>query len=373
MNEVLNVQTGPTINVIKIVTTPGPDLKRPRHTYKKKDVFTPQLFKNGNVMYTCNTFSLNVPVENSMGTIDFAEHVNGSVFKINYNGVNFIAPSLYSIGCMGTSAVFDLQKGEKAGQRKITEIGNKDVPMSDEISDIAADDRSVMITTKMMSESTPGSLSHDVVLSTGDIVAGRINMNTGFVSDIIHTKKIEIVDDGIVDYYVRVNIPAKHSHGIVEVLSGTFLNDIMIHLIKNNKKWALMGDETYTVNPKTTGFVIAKDPNTAMGLALIEWPRGAVLYPPVYKFAKFKTVNKWSICQQFGSMLNTSVKIPGGEYSWRIRLFFGPIWRVQENINFVQTIPHGNEYKYLYHEDYMKFKQQKKHKKNFHEYDYDYK
>jgi len=367
MDEVLNVRTGPSINVIKIVTTAGPDLKRPGKTYKKKDVFTPKFFKNGNVIYTCNICTLNVPVENSMASIDLAEHVNGAVFKITYNGVNFVAPSLYSVGCLGTAAVFDFQRNETAGQRKITEIGNKDVPMVDEISDIAADDKSVMITTKMMSESIPGSLSKDEVLRSGDIIPGRINMNTGFMSDVIHTKKIEIIDDGIVDYYVRINIPAKYSHGIVEVLSGTFMNDILIHLVKN-KKWDLMDDK---IMKNSTGFVIAKSPDTAMGVCLVEWPRGAVVFPPVVGFRKFTNVNKWSICQQFGSMINTSVKIPGGEYSWRIRLIFGPIWQVQENINSIKTVPHGNDYKFLYREDAEKHRQQKLNKKNRHEYGYD--
>jgi len=371
MNEILNVNSGSSINVIKIVTTPGPDIKRPGKTFKKKEVFTPKFFKNGNVMYTCNTFSLNVPVVDSMATIDFAEHVNGAVFKIEYNRVNFIAPSLYPISGLGTSAVFDLQKGEKAGQRKITELGNKDVRIADEISDIAADNHSVMITTKMMSESTPGALSRDVVLSSGEITAGRINMNTGFISDIIHTKKIEIAGDGIVDYYVKININAKHSHGVVEVVSGTFLKDIMIHLVKNKNKWALMDNNMYTIN-NTNGIVIAKSPDTAMGVSVLEWPRGAVVFPPYYNFKKFNNVNKWSISQQFGSMLNTSVKIPGGEYSWRIRMFFGPIWKVQEHINSVKTIPHGNDYKYLYHEDSVKFRQQRNDKRNLHEYDYDY-
>jgi len=333
-------------------------------------VFTPRFFKNGNVMYTCNIFTLNVPVDNSMATIDLAEHVNGSVFKITYNGVNFIAPSLFSVGCMGTAAVFDFQRNETAGQRKITEIGNRDVPMGDEISDIAADDKSVMITTKMMSESIPGSLSKDEVLQSGDIIPGRINMNTGFVSDITHTKKIEIIDNGVVDYHVRINIPAKYSHGIVEVLSGTFLNDIMIHLVKNKNKWALLDDKTYNTN-NSTGFVVAKSPDTAMGVCLLDWPRGAVVFPPVFGFRKFKNVNKWSVSQQFGSMLNTSVKIPGGEYSWRVRMFFGPIWQVQENINSIKTVPHGKDYLYLYHEDSMKFRQQKLNKKNRHEYGYD--
>lgn len=371
MNEVLNVNNGSSINVIKILKTPGPDIIRPGKTYKKKDVFTPKFFKNGNVMYTCNTFSLNVPVNNSIATIDFAEHVNGAVFKIEYNRVNFIAPSLYPISGLGTAVVFDLQKGEKASQRKITEFGNKDIRIADEISDIAADDHSVLITTKLMSESTPGELSRDVVLN-GEIATGRINMNTGFVSDIIHTKKISIIDDGIVDYYVKINVPAKYSHGIVEVVSGTFLNDIMIHLVRNKNKWALMDSKMYIVN-NTNGFVIAKNPDTAMGVSLLEWPRGAVVFPPYYNFKKFKNVNKWSISQQIASCVNTSVKIPGGEYSWKIRLFFGPIWQVQESINSVKTVPHGNDYMYLYKEEIVKYKYQRNTKRNFHEYDYDYK
>ncbi|ABT14784.1 hypothetical protein NY2A_B385R [Paramecium bursaria Chlorella virus NY2A] len=370
MNEILNIQSGSTINVIKIVTSSGPTIDRPNKTFKKTDVFTPRIFKSGNSVYTCNTFSMNVPVDKSMAIIDFAEHMNGAVFKISYNNVNFVAPSLYPISGLGTNAVFDLHTGEIAQQRKITELGNRDVRVADEISDVAADDRSILITTKLVSERTPGELSRDVVLNE-EIIAGKINLNTGFVSDVVHTKKISIVDDGIVDYYVKINIPAKHSHGIVEVVAGTFLSDIMIHLVRNKNTWKLMGDKMYDANV-TNGIVFAKDPDTSMGISLIDWPRGAIMFPPKYNFKKFKNVNTWSISQQIGSMVNTSVKIPGGEYSWKIRLFFGPIWQVQQHINSVETIPHGNEYKILYKDEVAKYKFQKISKRNFHEYDYDY-
>lgn len=173
MNEILNIQTGSTINVIKIVTSSGPTIDRPNKTFKKKDVFTPRFFKSGNSVYTCNTFSMNVPVDTSLATIDFAEHMNGAVFKISYNNVNFVAPSLYPISGLGTNAVFDLHTGEIAQQRKITELGNKDIRIADEISDVAADDRSILITTKLVSERTPGELSRDVVLNE-EIVAGKI-------------------------------------------------------------------------------------------------------------------------------------------------------------------------------------------------------
>ena len=98
----------------------------------------------------------------------------------------------------------------------------------------------------------------------------------------------------------------------------------------------------------STGFVIAKTPDVAMGVSLMEWPRGAIAFPPKIRYKEFENVNRWGIYQQLGSLKNATIKVPGGEYSWRIRFFFGPIWKVQEHINQIQKRVHGNEHKKLF-------------------------
>ena len=196
----------------------------------------------------------------------------------------------------------------------------------------------VLITTKMMSESTPGEpmREHPVRL---------MNLNSEFVTDIVHTKKMKIVSSGVFDYYVRVNIPALYSCGTIEVLSSTFWNDILIQLIRSNGAWEVLKDRYSAVT--STGFVIAKTPDVAMGISLMEWPRGAICFPPEIRYKEFENVNRWGIYQQLGSLKNATMKVPGGEYSWRIRFFFGPIWEVQQHINNIKPQKHGNEHKKL--------------------------
>lgn len=336
---VLNIARNGKINIIKIITSQGPKLSRPSETFKKQDVFTPRFVQNGNLIYTCNLFVTNVPCEAGFATIDMAEHLNGGVMKISYKGVDFAVPSLYAIGGMNTSAAFDVQKDEVACQRKICESGCRDVSLPDEISDISADSRSVLITTKMMSESTPGEpmREHPVRL---------MNLNSEFVTDIVHTKKMKIVSSGVFDYYVRVNIPALYSCGTIEVLSSTFWNDILIQLIRSNGAWEVLKDRYSAVT--STGFVIAKTPDVAMGVSLMEWPRGAICFPPEIRYKEFENVNRWGIYQQLGSLKNATIRVPGGEYSWRIRFFFGPIWQIQEWINNIKPRKHGNEHKKLF-------------------------
>ena len=351
---VINVVNNGKVNIIKILTSPGPKLSRPSETFKKQNTFTPRFVQSGNLIYTCNLFTMNIPCEAGFATVDMAEHLNGGVMKVSYKGADFAVPSLSVIGGMNTSAAFDVQKNEVACQRKICESGCRDMALPDEISDIAADSRAVLITTKMMSESTPGEPMYEHPTRL-------MNLNSEFVSDSVHTKKLQIVSPGVMDYYVRVNIPALYSCGTIEVLSSTFWNDILIQLIKNRDAWEVMKDAYSAVT--STGFVIAKTPDVAMGVSLMDWPRGAICFPPEIRYKEFENMNRWGIYQQLGSLRNATIKVPGGEYSWRIRFFFGPIWQVQERINNIKPRVHGNEHKKL-------FVDRRHSDKKFHEYAY---
>lgn len=356
MDDVLNIIRDDRVNIIHVVTFAGPKLTRPRQTFKKNETFTPRFIQKGKLIYTANLFSMNVPCDNGTIAVDMAEHLNGGIMRISYKGINFATGSLSSSG-MGTSAVFDLNKSEHMCQRKFCEIGCRDISLPDEIYDIAADKMSCMMSTKMISESIPGELM-------SEHPQRLINLNSEFVSDIIVTKKIQIVAPGMFDYYIRVNVPAIYSYGTIEVLSSTFFNDIVIQLAKDRKGWEVM--KNHYIASETAGFVIAKTPDTAMGVSLLEWPRGAIAFPPEIRYKEFENVNRWGIYQQLGSSKNDSIKLPGGEYSWRIRFFFGEIWRVQDHINKIHPQRHGNDHKKLYKDSF-----QKKQAKNRHEYAYD--
>jgi len=345
-DEFFNVNQGGNFNVIRVVSTPGPKLSRPPITIKKKDAFQRKYVQEGNTIYLCNICSFVAPTEAGAATIDLAEHTNGSVYKISFNGTNFAAPSLSPLGGMNTSAVFDLHAGQRAVQKKYTERGCEDVIMKDEISDVAVDEKTLLITTKLASESSPSEIRN-----------GIMNLNDTLVSDIVHTKRIHNVAPGIVDYKVSLNIPANYTWGVIEVLSATFINNIIIQLVRHKGGWEVMKAATYP----NGGFVIASSPETSMGVILTKWPKGAVMFPPKVHYNEFEEVNRWSITQQIGSPVNDSVKVPGGEYSWDIKLFFGPIWLTQKHINKVNLDPHGNDHKFLYDEDIVNKRLQLQH------------
>jgi hypothetical protein len=356
-DNILNVFKNGKPNVIHIITTPGPKLKRPAKTIKKSDVFQQRYVQDGNVVYLANLCSMNVPTSSGMASIDLAEHLNSGVFKITYNGVNFAAPTLTTRGTFGTSAAFDLHGGELACQRKLTENGNREVRMEDEISDVAADEKSILITTKLFSEGVPGERGSEGVMC----------LNDTFVSDIVHTKQIKNVSPGVVDYFVKINVPSKFTYGVVEVLSSTFFNDIIIQLIRTGDTWRAMENKSYP----NGGFVIAKTPEAAMGVALVEWPCGAVCFPPKVNYHEYSNVNKWNITQQIGSPINDSIKVPGGEYSWRIRFLFGPIWEVQQKINKIKLQKHGDSHKTLFQDDREKRRMSNEFMRKKHEYGYE--
>jgi hypothetical protein len=294
---------------------------------------------------------------NGEAIFELAEHTNGAVNKISFNGTTFAVPSLSPMGGMCTSAAFNVFNGQRAFQKKITERGCEDVVMDDQISDVAADDSSLLVTTKLMSESTPSEKKF-----------GRTNLNDAFISDVVHSKRISIDSPGVVDYTMLIDIPANYTHGVIEVLSATFFNDILIKLIKEKDGWSVMKPGRY----RNGGFVIASSPDVSMGVILTEWPKGAVLFPPKVCYKEFEEVNRWSVLQQIGSPVNDSVKVPGGLYSWGFKMFFGPIWFVQGKINEIKLPAHGNAHKVLFEEDMNKKRMYDKFNAKRHKHGYPY-
>lgn len=344
-------------SVVEILSDPGPKLSRPKGTVKKTNAFQRQYIQNGNVIYTANICTFVCPSSFGDAIFELAEHTNGAVNKIEFKGTTFAAASLSPMGGMCTSAAFNVFKGQRAFQKKITERGCEDVVMNDEISDVAADEHTLLVTTKLMSESAPSEKKF-----------GRMNMNDSFVSDVVHTKRIGVVSPGVVDYTVCLDIPANYTHGIVEILSATFFNDILIQLIKKSDGWAVMKPGRY----QNGGFVIASSPDTSMGVILTEWPKGAVMFPPKVCYKEFEEVNRWSVLQQIGSPVNDSVKVPGGRYSWKFKMFFGPIWFVQGEINEIKLSAHGKSHEVLFAEDMQKKRMYQKFDAKRHKHGYPY-
>lgn len=343
--------------IIPIISCWGPKMKRPRNTIDKSDAFQKQIFQSGNTIYVSNMCTFTCITDAGRADLELAEHLNGAVNKISYNGANFVVPSLSPIGGLCTSAVFNVHRGQLACQKKITERGCEDVILPDEISDVAADEKSLLVTTKLVSESIPSEKKF-----------GFVNLNDSFVTDVVHTKKLQNIAPGMVEYTISINIPANFTHGIVEVLSATFFNDLLIQLIRSKDGWSVMKSGKYS----NGGFVIARDPETSMGVVLKDWPTGAILFPPRVCYKEFEEVNKWSVIQQFCSPENDSIKIPGGVYSYKFLFFFGPIWFCQKKINKIRLKSHGTAYKSVYRQDKIDKQAYEQYTTNRHKHGYQY-
>lgn len=343
-------------DIIPVVRDSGPKPKRPKYTVKKNDAFQRQYVRSGNTIYVANICTFQT-LGKDAATFELAEHCNGAIGKIEFKGTMFALPSLSPLGGMCTSAAFDVHAGQSASQKKITERGCEDVLMHDEISDVAVDDKTLLVTTKMMSESIPSERKN-----------GRTNLNDKFVSDVVHTKRLRNENPGVVDFTVSMNIPAIFSSGVVEVLSATFFNDILMQLIRKKDGWEVMNQGRH----KNSGFVIARTPEIAMGIILVDWPRGAVFFPPKIVYKEFEEVNRWGVFQQLGHPANDSVKIPGGVYSWKFKLLFGSIFFVTSEINDVKMKSHGKDYISLYKDDIRNRKMYENYMKTKHEKAYSY-
>ena len=286
-----------------------------------------------------------------------SDHLAGAVYRVVYGDTDFVQPVPIVGASLQTALSFDIRKGGSNEQYNPTEAGCEGLDSFRERSSskmrvLRAKDNAVFTQTRPAYFKAPGTF-----LENRDPEGLPIPvLNKTVLSEVIHSKRIEFMGPGEVDYHVRLAIPDKHYASQVEVMAcwvpRANANRAMLY---HNGEWKAPDDigkpGPYYVNSlgisRTGGLVVAPDtPDRAMGVMLLDWPRGAICTPPTYNIFRSERTMKWNVVQRFGDPENYTVKIPGAQLSWKFRFVFGTLEEVKAAITKLQvdTPEHGREY-----------------------------
>lgn len=260
-------------------------------------------------------------------TVTLSSHLGGAVYKLTYGGVEFVDPVPIVGASMQTALVFDGK-----GEYNPTEGGNGELDSftgksSTQILEAWAGDRAV---------STSARLAYFLRPGTGSA------RHTGIVSDVVLSKRVEFVDVGVLDYTVSLAFPGdKHYFSLVEVLATWVPVDACRQMVVHSGGgWrSFVLDELYWAEgtrqgPASSGLVLGvADGSVAMGVALLEWPRGGQWESPRFSMPDTDPRwRKWSIVQRIGLPSKPSFRIPAQTATWKIRMYFGSVEQVKRAV-----------------------------------------
>jgi hypothetical protein len=280
-------------------------------------------------------------------TVELSTHLGGAVYRLVYDGVDFVLPVAIVGASMQTAMSFDIrpQLGMTNEQYNPTEAGvSTDSfsgrPSSSKILELRASDRAVYTRNNPAYFRPPGYMLVDK--RTGKRTLQVVNKT--LLSNVILSKRIEFVDDTTLDYTMNLNIPKGHYFSQVEALAcwvptaASERREVLVNdswkIPKNNEIFWVSSGKT-----RTYGIINATaDGSRAWGVVLVDWPRkvenGPALDMPRYTFeGESKTWRKINIVQRLGSRTNFSTLIPEGLYGWKFRFYFGTMREVREKIS----------------------------------------
>jgi len=279
-------------------------------------------------------------------TVELSTHLGGAVYKLSYDGVDFVLPVAIVGASMQTAMSFDIrpQLGMTNEQYNPTEGGTSTDSFtgrsSSKILELRDNDTTVYTRSIPAYFRPPGYLLIDK--RTGKRTLPVVNKT--ILSKVELSKRIEFINDTTLEYTVNLNIPEGHYFSQIEVLAcwvptasseqrSVLQNDGWKTPKNNEIFWVKSGKtQTYGIINATT------DGKHAWGVVLLDWPKtdenGPALDTPRYRFeGESKTWRKINIVQRFGTNKNFSTLIPGGNYGWKFRFYFGTMSEVRSMLS----------------------------------------
>ena len=280
-------------------------------------------------------------------TVQLSTHIGGAVYRLSYDGVDFVLPVAIVGASLQTAMSFDIrpQLGMSNEMYNPTEGGMSTDSFtgksSSKILELRANDNAVYTRSIPAYFRPPGYLLVDK--RTGKRTLKVANKTV--LSNVELSKRIEFIDETTLDYSVSLNIPSGHYFSQVEVLA------CWVPIASSENRSVLQNDGWKT--PKNTEIFWVKSGKTqtygiinatsdrkrAWGVMLLEYPQSVVNGPsldmPRYTFeSESSTWRKFNIVQRLGSNKNFSMPLPEGMYGWRFRFIFGTMDDVKSKINF---------------------------------------
>jgi hypothetical protein len=275
-------------------------------------------------------------------TVELSTHLGGAVYKLSYDGVDFVLPVAIVGASMQTAMSFDIrpQLGMANEQYNPTEGGTSTDSFtgrsSSKILELRGND------TTVYTRSTPAYFRPPGYLLTDKRTGKRTLpvLNKTILSKVELSKRIEFINDTTLEYTVNLNIPEGRYFSQIEVLAcwvptaaskqRSVLQNDGWKTPKNNEIFWVKSGKT-----QTYGIINATaDKKHAWGVVLTDWPKtvenGPAIDIPRYRFeGESNTWRKFNIVQRLGSNKNFSTPIPGGMYGWKIRFYFGTMQEVR--------------------------------------------
>lgn len=271
-------------------------------------------------------------------TFELSTHLAGGVYRVTYKGKEFVNPVAIVGASMQTATVYD-----EWGSSNPTEGGTGDLDSFTEKS-----------SSRMLELRGNGTTAVYTAVQAANfnqpgkkLKWGKTTGNTTVLSDTLMAKRIEHLGDGVFEYTVGITIPAsgRHWYMLPEVLCcWTPREQAAVMQVLRGGSWHDAPDKPAqlyfadTVGPKFPrhdGFVTAtRDGTAAMGVKIMDWPRGRRFEHARYGTPESKpTWRKWSVTQRLGDAKgNDRTPLPAGQYTWKIRLFFGDLRTVQSRV-----------------------------------------
>ena len=268
-----------------------------------------------------------------------SDHLAGAVYKITYDGTEFVHPVPIVGASMQTALSFDTRVGGSAEQMNPTEAGCAELDSftgrsSSKMLDLRAGTSggpSVYTRTRPAYFRKPGM----TLMRHGKRIPV---LNKTVLSDVELAKQFTFAAPGVLDCVITVKIPDdKYYFSQIAYVSAwapwasSSVMEVFISSGGGGGRWVAMPGVTPT--PRAKGFVVS-DGARAMGVTLVEAPSGGMWTPGYYGNLSQKTGEwrHWSLVQKVGSTKNYTQKIPGGVYAWKVRYYFGPLDRVKKAI-----------------------------------------
>lgn len=259
--------------------------------------------------------------------ITLSSHLAGGVFKVTYNGVEFVNPVAIVGASMQTALVYD---GKHQYNPTEAGCGNCDSftgKSSSKLLALRGTERAVYTSVQAAYFNEPGKAT-----------AGIVTANKTVLSDTVISKRIEFVAPGVCEYTVEVRNPAnRHWFSLLEVLCCWCPRAACKQMqVLTGGTWTDAPDKPavlYFVD-KTAGLAMSTaDGETAMGVRLMSYPTGDRWETPRYGTPHSHRIwRKWSVTQRINAKKDQSYRIAGTPFVWKIRLYFGLMSEVKQMI-----------------------------------------
>lgn len=258
-------------------------------------------------------------------TITLSDHLAGGVWKATYKGVEFVNPVAIVGASMQTALVYDEKRAYNPTEAGCGRCDSFTGRSSSKLLRMHGSNRAAYTSVQAAYFDPPGSE-----------FKGYAAKNTTQLSDTAIAKRLEFAGPTECEYSVEVrNPPGRHYFSLLEVLCSWCPRAAcaQMYVLQDGWKSAPDSQQLYFANA-THGLVMATSSGeAAMGVKLLDWPRGGRWETPRYGTPESSDVwRKWSITQRINPSKDPSFRIPGTPYVWRLRLFFGTLRDVQARI-----------------------------------------